>query len=141
MIAAKHIVKTFEGNTVLKDVSAELHDGQVNMIIGQSGSGKTVFMKSLIGLHTIDSGSIEYDGRDLTSMTEKEIRLLHREVGMLFQGSALFDSMSVLDNVLFPLEMFSSDSREAMLERAHFCLKRVNMPDHTLHLMPSVLLC
>lgn len=137
MIEAKDIVKSFEGNVVLDHVSATLRDGEVNMIIGQSGSGKTVFMKSLIGLHTIDSGQILYDGRDLAKMKEREIRELHREVGMLFQGSALFDSMTVMENVLFPMEMFSRRTREEMEERAAFCLRRVEMPEHVWHLMPS----
>ncbi len=137
MITLKDIVKVFDGNIVLDHISTEMYDGQVNMIIGQSGSGKTVLMKSIIGLHPIDSGRIEYDGRNLPEMKEAELHALRREVGMLFQGAALFDSMSVLDNVLYPLEMFSYDSHEAMVERALFCLKRVNMPEHTFSLMPS----
>ena len=137
MIEVKDIVKTFDGNIVLNHVSTEMSDGKVNMIIGQSGSGKTVLMKSLIGLHPIDSGRIEYDGRNLPNMTEQDIRALHREVGMLFQGSALFDSMTVIENVQYPLEMFSDMSEKEIEERARFCLKRVNMPEHTLNLMPS----
>lgn len=137
MIEVKDIVKSFDGNLVLNHVSTSLYDGQVNMIIGQSGSGKTVLMKSLIGLHTVDSGSIEYDGRDLTQMTGKAIRALHKEVGMLFQGSALFDSMTVLENVMYPLEMFSSMTAEDMEKRARFCLERVNIAEHALQLMPS----
>ncbi|MBR2066535.1 MAG: ATP-binding cassette domain-containing protein [Kiritimatiellae bacterium] len=96
MIEVKDVVKSFDGNVVLNHVSTEMRDGEVNMIIGQSGSGKTVLMKSLIGLHDVDSGHILYDGRDLAQMKSKDIRMLHREVGMLFQGSALFDSMSVI---------------------------------------------
>jgi phospholipid/cholesterol/gamma-HCH transport system ATP-binding protein len=107
------------------------------MIIGQSGSGKTVLMKSIIGLHSVDSGQILYDGRDLARMKEHEIRMLHREVGMLFQGSALFDSMTVMENVLFPMEMFSRQSREEMRRRAEFCLRRVEMPERVWNLMPS----
>ena len=103
MIEVKDIVKSFDGNVVLDHVSTEMRDGEVNMIIGQSGSGKTVLMKSLIGLHTVDSGQILYDGRNIAQMKEKEKRLLHREVGMLFQGSALFDSMTVMENMLFPI--------------------------------------
>jgi len=137
MIEVKDIVKSFDGNTVLDHVSTELRDGEVNMIIGQSGSGKTVFMKSLIGLHSVDSGQILYDGRDLAKMKEREIRELHREVGMLFQGSALFDSMSVMENVLFPMEMFSHHSREEIQARAEFCLRRVEMPERVWNLMPS----
>ncbi len=137
MIEAIDVVKSFDGVTVLDHVSATMQDGKVNMIIGQSGSGKTVFMKSLIGLHTIDSGRIEYDGRNLTDMKEKEVRALRREVGMLFQGAALFDSMSVMENVLYPLEMFSDKSHAEMEERARFCLERVNIPERAYALMPS----
>jgi len=137
MIEVKDIVKSFDGNVVLDHVSTELRDGEVNMIIGQSGSGKTVLMKSIIGLHSVDSGQILYDGRDLARMKEHEIRMLHREVGMLFQGSALFDSMTVMENVLFPMEMFSRQSREEMRRRAEFCLRRVEMPERVWNLMPS----
>ena len=137
MIEVKNIVKSFDGNVVLDHVSTEMRDGEVNMIIGQSGSGKTVLMKSLIGLHSIDSGQILYDGTNIAEMQNKDIRMLHRQVGMLFQGSALFDSMSVMENVLFPMEMFSHKSRAEMRERAEFCLRRVEMPERVWHLMPS----
>ncbi len=137
MIEVKDIVKSFDGAMVLNHVSAEMHDGQVNMIIGQSGSGKTVLMKSIIGLHPVDAGRIEYDGRNLTDMKEQEVRLLRREVGMLFQGAALFDSMTVLENVMYPLEMFSAMSRSEMVARARFCLEHVNMPDRSASLMPG----
>ena len=137
MIEVKDIVKSFEGNVVLDHVSATFRDGEVNMIIGQSGSGKTVLMKSIIGLHSVDSGQILFDGRDLAKMSSKEIRMLHREVGMLFQGSALFDSMSVMENVRFPMEMFSRQSEEEMQARAEFCLRRVEIPERVWNLMPS----
>ena len=137
MIEVKDIVKSFDGEVVLNHVSTELKDGEVNMIIGQSGSGKTVLMKCLIGLHPLDSGQILYDGRDLAEMRNKDIRLLHREVGMLFQGSALFDSMTVMENVLFPMEMFSHKTKEEMRERAEFCLRRVEMPQKVWDLMPG----
>ena len=137
MIEVKDIVKSFEGNVVLDHVTTQMRDGEVNMIIGQSGSGKTVLMKSLIGLHSIDSGQILYDGTNIAEMQSKDIRMLHRQVGMLFQGSALFDSMSVMENVLFPMEMFSHKSRAEMRERAEFCLRRVEMPERVWHLMPS----
>ena len=142
MIQVKDVVKSFDGNVVLNHVSADFEDGKVNMIIGQSGSGKTVLMKSMIGLHTIDSGEIVFDikgGRkqNLATMTEKEVRMLHREVGMLFQGSALFDSMTVQENVMYPLEMFSDMTHEEMVARAQFCLERVNMPERAFSLMPS----
>ena len=99
MIEVKDIVKSFDGNVVLDHVSTTMKDGEVNMIIGQSGSGKTVLMKSMIGLHTLDSGQILFDGTDIAEMQSKDIRMLHRQVGMLFQGSALFDSMSVMRNL------------------------------------------
>ena len=137
MIEVKDIVKSFDGNVVLDHVSTTMKDGEVNMIIGQSGSGKTVLMKSMIGLHTLDSGQILFDGTDIAEMQSKDIRMLHRQVGMLFQGSALFDSMSVMENVLFPMEMFSTKSRAQMQERAEFCLRRVEMPERVWHLMPS----
>ena len=137
MIEVKDIVKSFDGNVVLDHVSTTLKDGQVNMIIGQSGSGKTVLMKSLIGLHSVDSGQILYDGRDIARMKEREIRDLHREVGMLFQGSALFDFLTVIENVMFPMEMFSHITPEQMRARAEFCLRRVEMPERVWNLMPS----
>lgn len=142
MIQVKDIVKSFEGNVVLNHVSADFEDGKVNMIIGQSGSGKTVLMKSMIGLHSIDAGEIVFDTKggkqqNLAGMTEKEMRMLHREVGMLFQGAALFDSMTVQENVMYPLEMFSDMSHDEMIARARFCLERVNMPERAFGLMPS----
>lgn len=137
MIQVKDIVKSFENNVVLNHVTTEMRDGCVNMIIGQSGSGKTVLMKSMIGLHTVDSGRIEYDGRNLPDMSAKEIRNLRREVGMLFQGSALFDSLTVIENVMYPLEMFSDMTHSEMVARAAFCLEHVNIPEHVYNLMPS----
>ncbi|MBP6663006.1 MAG: ATP-binding cassette domain-containing protein [Paludibacter sp.] len=137
MIEVKNIEKSFESNHVLKNVSAVFETGKTNMIIGGSGSGKTVLMKSIIGLHRIDGGRIEYDGRNLPDMKMSEIRMLRREVGMLFQGSALFDSLTVLENVIYPLEMFSPSSKEEMLERARFCLKHVNLEEKAFGLAPS----
>ena len=137
MIEVKNIEKSFESNHVLKNVSAVFETGKTNMIIGGSGSGKTVLMKSIIGLHRIDGGRIEYDGRNLPDMKMSEIRLLRREVGMLFQGSALFDSLTVLENVIYPLEMFSPSTKEEMMERARFCLKHVNLEEKAFGLAPS----
>jgi len=137
MIEVKNIEKSFDKNHVLKNVSATFETGKTNMIIGASGSGKTVLMKSVIGLHRIDSGRIEYDGRNLPDMSMSNIRILRREVGMLFQGSALFDSQSVLENVMYPLEMFSSATKEEMIERAYFCLKHVNLDEKAYGLAPS----
>lgn len=137
MIEVKNIDKFFDGNQVLFDISAVFDNGKCNMIIGASGSGKTVLMKSIIGLHRIDAGKIEYDGRNLPDMKMKNIRVLRREVGMLFQGSALFDSMTVMENVMYPLEMFSPETQKAMEDRARFCLERVDLKERTFSLYPS----
>ncbi len=127
MIEAKNISKWFDGQRVLYDISATFETGKTNLIIGQSGSGKTVFMKCLIGLLTPEEGSILYDGRKFRSLNAQEKRDLRTEIGMLFQGSALFDNETVLGNVMFPLKMFSKMSHEEQLERAHFCIKRVGL--------------
>lgn len=137
MISVQDVYKQFEGHEVLTGINTEMRDGECNMIIGQSGSGKTVLMKSIIGLHTIDRGRIEYDGRNMPDMKEKELRQLRREVGMLFQGSALFDSQSVLQNVMFPLEMWASMTKKEMEERAKFCLSRVNIQEVAWNLSPA----
>ena len=136
MVEVKHITKSFEGRVVLNDISAVFETGKTNLIIGRSGSGKTVLIKNIIGLMRPDSGEILYDGRDLTSMGKHELNMLRREMGMLFQGSALFDSMTVLENVMFPLDMFSNDTYKDRLKRAQFCLDRVNLSEAG-HLYPS----
>lgn len=136
MIEVKSVNKSFEGNQVLKDITTTFETGKTNLIIGQSGSGKTVLMKSVVGIHRVDTGEILYDGRNITNLKRKELNHLRQEIGMLFQGAALFDSMTVLGNVLFPLEMFSDMSKEQMLERAKFCLERVEL-SHALDLYPS----
>ena len=118
MVEVKHITKSFEGRVVLNDISAIFETGKTNLIIGRSGSGKTVLIKNIIGLMRPDSGEVLYDGRDLTSMGKHELNMLRREMGMLFQGSALFDSMTVLENVMFPLDMFSNDTYKDRLKRA-----------------------
>ena len=121
---------------MLKDISAVFENGKTNLIIGRSGSGKTVLIKNIIGLMRPEHGEILYDGRNLISMNKKELNMLRREMGMLFQGSALFDSMTVLENVMFPLDMFSNDSFKERKKRAEFCLERVNLSDAE-HLYPS----
>lgn len=136
MIEVKNVTKIFGDHTVLNDVSAVFESGKTNLIIGQSGSGKTVLMKSVIGIHQVEQGQILYDGRDLAKMTKKEVVQLRREVGMLFQGSALFDSMTVEENVMFPLEMFSDKSKEERRERVNVCLNRVGL-SHAAKLFPS----
>ena len=127
MIEVKNITKSFDGKTILHDVSATFHTGKTNLIIGQSGSGKTVLMKSLVGLIRPEKGEILYDGRDLLKMNESQTKSLREAIGMLFQGSALFDSETVLGNVMFPLVMFSDMTKAEMVDRAQFCLERVNL--------------
>ena len=127
MIEVKNISKSFDEKTILHNVSATFYTGKTNLIIGQSGSGKTVLMKSIIGLVRPEEGEILYDGRNSMKMNSKQIKEIRKEIGMLFQGSALFDSETVLGNVMFPLIMFTHQSQEEMLERAHFCLDRVNL--------------
>lgn len=127
MIEVKNLHKGFGGVEILKGVSTTFEPGKTNLIIGQSGSGKTVFLKSLIGLHTPEKGTIEFNGCVNTEMTIEQRRQLRQEIGMVFQGSALFDSQTVEENVMFPLKMFTRQSDEEMLERANFVLKRVDL--------------
>ena len=129
MIELKSIYKSFEDKDVLIDINARFENGKTNLIIGQSGSGKTVLMKSIVGLLTPEKGEILYDGRNFLSMGKKEKKQLRREMGMIFQSAALFDSLSVLENVMFPLDMFSSDTLRDRTRRAQFCLDRVNLID------------
>ena len=129
MIELKSIYKSFEDKDVLIDINARFENGKTNLIIGQSGSGKTVLMKSIVGLLTPEKGEILYDGRNFLSMGKKEKKQLRREMGMIFQSAALFDSLSVLENVMFPLDMFSSDTLRDRIRRAQFCLDRVNLID------------
>ena len=129
MIEVKNLDKSFDGGTrqVLFNINAKFYDGKVNLIIGQSGSGKTVLVKNLVGLFKPENGEILYDGRDITKMGNKEMKEIRKEIGMLFQGSALFDSETVMGNVMFPLMMFSSLSHEEQIQRAQFCIDRVNL--------------
>lgn len=127
MIEVKNLTKSFDGRDVLNNVSGTFYTGKTNLIIGQSGSGKTVLMKSLVGLLRPEQGQILFDGRDLLTMQADEVKSLRKEIGMLFQGSALFDSETVVGNVLFPLRMFTNQSHDEMMERALFCLERVNL--------------
>ncbi len=127
MIEVRNVNKTFNNKQILFDVSARFEAGQTNLIIGQSGHGKTVLLKSIVGLHSIDSGQIIYGDKvfsDMSFSSQKEIR---QQIGMLFQGSALFDSLTVEENVKFPLDMFSKKTEEEKLERVNFCLKRVKL--------------
>lgn len=127
MIVAKDISKWFDGVQVLHNITASFETGKTNLIIGQSGSGKTVLIKCLVGLLAPEQGEIYYDNRAFTSMNDKERKQLRMEIGMLFQGSALFDNQTVLGNVMFPLKMFSSMSAEEQLKRAKFCISRVGL--------------
>ena len=127
MIEVINVNKTFGDNQILKDVSTTFEKGKVNLIIGQSGSGKSVLAKCIVGLHEVDSGQILYDERDFTKMDRLQRKEIRQEIGMLFQGSALFDSMTVEQNIMFPLTMFTKMSRKEMHDRVDFCLDRVNL--------------
>jgi phospholipid/cholesterol/gamma-HCH transport system ATP-binding protein len=127
MIEVTDLHKSFGDNEVLKGISATFKKGDTSMIIGTSGSGKTVFLKCLLGLFEPDSGEISYDGRFYSKMNLKEKRDLRKEMGMLFQGGALFDSETIEENIMFPLKMFTDQSKEEMLDRVNFVLNRVNL--------------
>lgn len=127
MIQLINVRKTFDDKVVLKGISTVFDSGKTNLIIGQSGSGKTVLMKCIVGLFEPTSGDILYHDRNFVTMSKSERMMLRREMGMIFQSAALFDSLSVLENVMFPLDMFSSDSYKERHRRALFCLDRVNL--------------
>ena len=138
MIIIENIHKKFGENKVLNNVSFDFEQGKTNLIIGESGSGKTTLLKILIGLHSLDEGNIIYDGRIFNQMKLKEKRQIRQEIGMLFQGGALFDYMTVEENIMFPLTMFTNQSTEKKLDRVNFCLKRVNLENKN-KLLPSEL--
>ena len=138
MIKAQNIVKSFDGRTVLNDISVEFLTGRTNLIIGRSGSGKTVLLKSLVGLHEIDEGAIYYDDVCFSTLDFKARKAIRKDVGMIFQGGALLDSSTVVENVKLPLDLFTEQSEEEKLERVNFCLKRVNL-DNAHKLYPSEL--
>ena len=129
MIELKNIKKGFGDKQILKDISAVMETGKTNLIIGTSGSGKTVLQKCMVGLFEVDSGEILYDGRDFSSMPEEERKVLRQQIGMLFQGSALFDSMTVERNVKFPLDMFTDWDHKKKVDRVNEVLDRVNLVD------------
>ncbi len=138
MIEVDHISFAFGEKQVLKDISFSFDRGKTNLIIGQSGSGKTVLMKCLVGLFEVQAGHILFDGRDFSSMSFRERKAIRQEIGMLFQGGALFDSMTVEENIMFPMKMFTEQSREERLDRANFCLQRVDL-ENVNKLYPSEL--
>ncbi|MCD8303517.1 MAG: ATP-binding cassette domain-containing protein [Prevotellaceae bacterium] len=127
MIEVRHLSKAFEDKEVLRDINAVFEDGKTNLIIGQSGSGKTVLIKNIVGLLEPTEGEILYDGRDFVTLSKRERTTLRREMGMIFQSAALFDSMTVLENVMFPLDMYSDMNVADRVKRAKFCLHRVNL--------------
>ncbi len=138
MIRADHISKSFEGRTVLKDISVEFDTGKTNLIIGRSGSGKTVLLKSLVGLHDVDEGKIYYDDVCYTDLGFNERKAIRKDIGMIFQGGALLDSSTVRENVRLPLDLFTEMSEGEKRDRVDFCLERVRLVGAD-HLYPSEL--
>jgi phospholipid/cholesterol/gamma-HCH transport system ATP-binding protein len=138
MIEVRNVSKSFGGVRVLDNISVTFQQGMTNLVIGKSGSGKTVLLKTIVGLHEVDEGEILYDERVFNKMNFKEKKEIRKEIGMLFQGAALFDSSTVEENVRYPLDMFTDQSYEEKRERVDFCLKRVNM-ENSNHLYPSEL--
>lgn len=136
MITLNHVSKSFEGREVLSDISAVFEKGKTNLIIGQSGSGKTVLLKSIVGLHGIDTGEIYFNDTLFSGLSFSGKKKIRRKMGMLFQGAALFDSSTVEENVMFPLDMFTDMTKEEKRDRANFCLKRVNIVNSN-HLFPA----
>lgn len=136
MITVKNVYKSFDGRLVLEDINATFEKGKTNLIIGQSGSGKTVLLKCIVGLHDVDSGAIYYNDTRFDNLNFNDKKKIRQKIGMLFQGSALFDSATVEENVMFPLDMFTSMTYEEKLERVNFCLKRVNIINSN-HLYPA----
>ncbi len=137
MIEVKNLYKSFDGNEVLKNVSIVFEKGKTNLIIGRSGSGKTVMLKCILGLFDIDKGEIWYDDRNFTATNQKERKIMRKEIGMVFQGGALFDSISVEGNVRFPLDMFTRMSVKEKQQRVEFCLGHVNIDKKAYKLSPS----
>jgi phospholipid/cholesterol/gamma-HCH transport system ATP-binding protein len=138
MIELRNVSKSFDGVPVIQDFTVTFLPGQTNLIIGTSGSGKTVLLKSIIGLHSVDSGEILFDNREFTTMNFKQKKLIRQEFGMLFQGSALFDSSTVEENVQFPMDMFTEWTDKEKKDRVNICLERVNIIDKN-HLYPAEL--
>jgi phospholipid/cholesterol/gamma-HCH transport system ATP-binding protein len=129
MIELQNITKSFGDRTVVENVSFKFHEGKTNLVIGESGSGKTTLLKIMVGLHQPNDGSVLYDGRNFTALTEREKQGVRKEIGMLFQGGALFDSMTLEENVRFPLDMFTEMSEAEKIDRVNFCLEKVKLVD------------
>ena len=138
MIRAEHIVKSFDGRVVLDDISVEFETGKTNLIIGRSGSGKTVLLKTLVGLHEPDSGDVWYDEVNFSKLGFRERKSIRKDIGMIFQGGALLDSSTVVENVKLPLDLFTSQSEREKMERVNFCLQRVRLNGAN-HLYPAEL--
>ncbi|HQQ20767.1 MAG TPA: ATP-binding cassette domain-containing protein, partial [Bacteroidales bacterium] len=138
MITVKNIYKQFDDFEVLKNINTQFEEGKINLIIGRSGSGKTVLLKCIIGLMKPTSGQILFDNRDFSIFSEKEQKKMKMEMGVVFQGAALFDSLTIQENVMFPLNMLTYQSLEEKLERINYCLQRVGL-ENTNHLYPSEL--
>ncbi len=138
MITVKNIYKKFDDFEALKDINSQFEKGKINLIIGKSGSGKTVLLKCIIGLMKPTSGQILFDNRDFSIFSEKEQKKMKMEMGVVFQGAALFDSLTIQENVMFPLDMLTEQSMEEKLERTNYCLQRVGL-ENTNHLYPSEL--
>jgi phospholipid/cholesterol/gamma-HCH transport system ATP-binding protein len=136
LIEVRNISKSFNGSSILDDISAVFEQGKTNLVIGQSGSGKSVLTKCIVGLIKPEHGEVLYDGKSFYRMNKEEKTDIRKEIGMLFQASALFDSLNVIENVMFPLTMFTKMSKQEMIDRANFCLKRVNIENKN-HLYPS----
>jgi len=136
MIEVRNVSKVFNSVYVLKNISVTFEQGQTNLIIGQSGSGKTVLLKAIVGLHDINEGEILYEDVVFNKLNFKEKKVLRRQIGMMFQGGALFDSSTVEENIIYPMDMFTNMSLDEKIERANFCLKRVNI-ENANHLYPS----
>ncbi len=139
MIRVQGLQKSFGEQHVLRGIDVDFYEGQCNLIIGLSGSGKTVFLKSILGLHSTDDGSISFDGRILGEMSKKEVKALRQEMGMVFQGSALFNSMTIEDNVRLPLDFFAQMTPEEKAERVRFCLDRVRIAPEAFTKTPAEL--
>ncbi len=138
MIEVSHLDKSFADRQILFDINAKFERGKVNLIIGQSGQGKSVLTKCVVGLHEPDNGHVIFDGRNFTTMDRNDRKELRKEIGMLFQASALFDSMTVQENIMFPLTMFGHQTKKEMLDRVNWCLDRVNLTDRN-NLLPAEL--